>query len=121
MTAYNDNGTPVATQVLNVGGHAKMVNLPENMPFTEDISAATYLAYSSDRNIVGFQFNGSGDLTMLDVLPTLAATGRAGETSRPPLAAIIAGLMTRKKDPGSRMMKAYPLSSSGNDIRNDFP
>ena len=27
LTAYNDNGTAVATQVLPVGGHAKVVNL----------------------------------------------------------------------------------------------
>ena len=62
LTAYNDNGTAVATQVLSVGGHAKVVNLAEAI-FSQDISSATYIAYSSDRNVVGFQLNGSSDGT----------------------------------------------------------
>ena len=70
LTAYNDNGTVVATQVLTVGGHAKVVNLAEVI-FSQDISGATYIAYSSDRNVVGFQLNGSSDGTMLDGLPGL--------------------------------------------------
>ncbi len=37
LTAYNDNGTVVATQVLPVGGHAKVVNNPETI-FSQDIS-----------------------------------------------------------------------------------
>jgi hypothetical protein len=68
LTAYNDNGTPVATRTLTVGGHAKAVNLAEAI-FSEDISGATYIAYSSDRRVVGFQLNGSADWTMLDGLP----------------------------------------------------
>ena len=73
LTAYNDNGTAVATQVLPVGGHAKVVNLAEAI-FSQDISGATYIAYSSDRNVVGFQLNGSSDGTMLDGLPALGGT-----------------------------------------------
>ena len=68
LTAYNDTGTAVATQVLPVGGHAKVVNLAEAI-FSQDISSATYIAYSSDRNVVGFQLNGSSDGMMLDGLP----------------------------------------------------
>ena len=48
----------VATQVLPVAGHAKVVNNPE-LIFSQDISNATYIAYSSDRNVVGFQLNGA--------------------------------------------------------------
>jgi hypothetical protein len=70
LTAYNDNGTAVATEVLPVGGHAKVVDNPEAI-FTQDISGATYIAYSSDKNVVGFQLNGSLDWTMLDGLPGL--------------------------------------------------
>ena len=70
LTAYDDNGSVVATQVLPVGGHAKVVNLAETI-FSQDISSATYIAYSSDRNVVGFQLNGSADGTMLDGLPGL--------------------------------------------------
>jgi hypothetical protein len=72
LTAYNDNGTAVATQVLPVGGHAKVVNNPEAI-FSQNISGATYIAYSSDKNVVGFQLNGSSDGMgmMLDGLPGL--------------------------------------------------
>ncbi|MCX5825953.1 MAG: hypothetical protein NTY86_21385, partial [Deltaproteobacteria bacterium] len=73
LTAYTDNGTAVATQVLPVGGHAKVVNLAEDI-FSQDIRSATYIAYSSDRNVVGFQLNGTSDGTMLDGLPGLAGT-----------------------------------------------
>ena len=73
LTAYNDNGTPVATKVLPVGGHAKVANRAETF-FSQDISGATYIAYSSNRNVVGFQLNGSSDGTMLDGLPGLAGT-----------------------------------------------
>jgi hypothetical protein len=72
LTAYNDNGYPVATQVIPVGGYAKVVNLAETI-FSQDISSATYIAYSSSLsdNLVGFQLNGSTDGTMLDGLTTL--------------------------------------------------
>jgi hypothetical protein len=68
LTAYNDNGAAVATVALPVAGHAKVVKPAEDI-FTHDISDATYIAYSSDRNVVGFQLNGSSDGTMLDGLP----------------------------------------------------
>jgi hypothetical protein len=73
LTAYTDNGTAVATQVLPVGGHAKVAKIAEAI-FSQDISGATYIAYSSDRNVVGFQLNGSSDGMMLDGLPGLAGT-----------------------------------------------
>ncbi|MCX5824124.1 MAG: hypothetical protein NTY86_11655, partial [Deltaproteobacteria bacterium] len=73
LTAYNDNGTVVATQSLSVPAHAKVVNNPEWI-FSQDISSATYIAYSSDRNVVGFQLNGSSDWMMLDGLPGLTGT-----------------------------------------------
>jgi hypothetical protein len=71
LTAYRDDGTPVAAQVLPVSGHAKVVDLAENIFFPQDIGGATYIAYSSDRNVVGFQLNGSADGMMLDGLPAL--------------------------------------------------
>jgi hypothetical protein len=70
LTAYDDNGGVVATRVLPVDAYAKVVNMAEAI-FTQDISGATYIAYSSDRNVVGFQLNGSSDGTMLDGLPGL--------------------------------------------------
>jgi hypothetical protein len=73
LTAYNENGEVVAIQALSVGGYAKVVNMAEAI-FSQDISGATYIAYSSDRNIVGFQLNGTSDGMMLDGLPGLAGT-----------------------------------------------
>ena len=70
LTAYNDSGAVVATQGLTVGGHAKVVDTAETI-FSQDISGATYIGYTSDRNVVGFQLNGSSDGTMLDGLPAL--------------------------------------------------
>ena len=73
LTAYNDNGAALATRVLSVGAYAKEVYFAEEM-FTESISNATYIAYSADSHVVGFQLNGSGDGTMLDGLPILSGT-----------------------------------------------
>jgi hypothetical protein len=70
LTAYNDAGTVVATQPLSIGGHAKIVDQIQNI-FSGDISLATYIVYASDRNVAGFQLNGSADGTMLDGLPAL--------------------------------------------------
>jgi hypothetical protein len=69
LTAYYDNGGVAATQVLTVGGHAKVVNVAEAIFPQQNINGATYIAYSSDRNVVGFQLNASSDGTMLDGLP----------------------------------------------------
>ena len=73
LIAYNDAGTVVATQALPVGGHTKVVKLAEEI-FSQSISGATYIAYSSDKNVVGFQLNGSSDGMMLDGLPALGGT-----------------------------------------------
>ena len=79
LTAYRDDGTVVATQALPVGGYAKVVNNPEKI-FTQDIGSATYIAYTSDRNIIGFQLNASADGTMLDALPGLPAAASGEPT-----------------------------------------
>ena len=50
-------------------GHAKTVTLAQN--FFADIGNATYIAFTSNRNVVGFQLNGSNDGRMLDGLPAL--------------------------------------------------
>ena len=71
LSAYAASGAVVATEVMNVGGNGKVVGLAEDI-FTQDISTATYIGYSSDREVVGFQLNGSTDGMMLDGLPALA-------------------------------------------------
>jgi hypothetical protein len=70
LTAYNDSGSVVANWAIAVGGHAKVVNYAEVL-FSQDLSGATYFTYSSDRNVVGFQLNGTSDGMMLDGLPAL--------------------------------------------------
>ncbi len=73
LTAYRDDGSVAATKLLPpVGGHAKVLNSPELIFAPQDISSASYIAYSSDRNIVGFQLNGTPSGPMLDALPALA-------------------------------------------------
>jgi len=73
LTAYNDNGGTIATSTINVGGHAKVVNVAENIFAQQNISSATYITYTSNRNVVGFQLNGSSDGKTLDGLPALKA------------------------------------------------
>ena len=68
LTAYDDSGNPKAVQAILLPAHAKEVNTVEAI-FSQDISSATYIAYSSNQNVVGFQLNGSADGTMLDGLP----------------------------------------------------
>jgi hypothetical protein len=68
LTAYADSGAVVATEVMTVAANAKMVDTPSNI-FSEDVSTATYIAFSSDREVVGFQLNGSSGGMMLDGLP----------------------------------------------------
>ena len=73
LTAYNDSGTAIATDTISVGGHAKVVNMVERIFEPQSINNATYVTFVSDKNVVGFQLNGSSDGKMLDGLPALKA------------------------------------------------
>jgi len=68
LTAYDDSGAVIATEEINLNAHEKVVDRAENI-FTEGISFATYIAYSSNKEVVGFQLNTSSDFMMLDGLP----------------------------------------------------
>lgn len=68
LTAYDDNGTQITMEPIALASHAKIVGIADNL-FSNDISAATYITYSSDHEVVGFQLNGSSDNMMLDGLP----------------------------------------------------
>ena len=72
LTAYDNNGNAIATETIALAGHAKMVDTAANL-FSppQDISNATYITYSSDLDLVGFQLNVSSDAMMLDGLPAL--------------------------------------------------
>ncbi|MCK4534458.1 MAG: hypothetical protein KAT81_02935 [Syntrophobacterales bacterium] len=67
LTAYNDSGAVITTNVISLAAHEKVVNTEENI-FTGDISNATYVTYSSNKEVVGFQLNASSDGMMLDTL-----------------------------------------------------
>jgi len=71
LNAYNDIGAVVATKALNLNAYEKVVNIPEEIFTGTDISSATYITYSSDRQVVGFQLNASSDGMMLDALPAI--------------------------------------------------
>ena len=87
LTAYDDNGAVLTTETIPVGGHAKVVS-PAEAIFSQDISGATYITYSSDRDVVGFQLNGSSDGTMLDGLPAPPLTAPAVDTTPPIVSAV---------------------------------
>jgi hypothetical protein len=70
LTAYADTGTQVATAPLSLAPNQKLFDEAQDF-FPQDISNATYLAYSSDRNLVAYQLNTSSDTTLLDGLPGL--------------------------------------------------
>ena len=70
LTAYDDSGAVIATETVNLDAREKILGIPESI-FTGDISSATYIGYSSDRETVGFQLNASSDGMMLDALPGL--------------------------------------------------
>ena len=67
LKAYDDDGCLVAVKSLQLKAFQKQVDTADNF-FSEDISEATYIAYSAEEEIVGFQLNGTGD-SMLDALP----------------------------------------------------
>ena len=68
MSAYDDSGTLIASKALDLAAHEKVIGLAPEL-FTNDIGNATYIAFSSSGNVVGFQLNGSSDGMMLDGLP----------------------------------------------------
>ncbi|MBN2033247.1 MAG: putative metal-binding motif-containing protein [Deltaproteobacteria bacterium] len=74
LTAYQDDGDRVATVVNILAPCEKVVGSPENI-FAQAIPAATYIKYSSDREIVGFQINTSEEGMMLDALPGIHSGG----------------------------------------------
>ena len=70
LTAVDDSGATIATQILNLPANGKEVALAEDF-FSSSISSATHITFSSDGEVVGFQLNGSSDEMMLDGLPGL--------------------------------------------------
>ena len=69
LSAYAEDGSVVAITPISLAAHAKVVDLPANLFSGQDIGSATYIRFSSDKQVVGFQLNGSFDNMMLDALP----------------------------------------------------
>jgi hypothetical protein len=70
LTAYGDDGIIVAEKTLHMAAYEKKVGEAQDL-FDQDISGATYMAFSSDNEIVGFQINVSIDEGRADALPNL--------------------------------------------------
>ncbi len=71
MTAYDDSGAVIATETIDLDAHEKALNTAEGIFAGDDISNATYITYSSDTEVIGFQLNASSDGMMLDALPVM--------------------------------------------------
>lgn len=70
LAAYTDAGVEVAGQDLELGPYQKQVAMAPEL-FSEKIGEASYIQYRSDRQVVGFQLNGTDDGIFLDGLPGL--------------------------------------------------
>ena len=68
LTAYDDAGYTIETNTIILDSYKKFVSTAEDIFPGQDISDATYISYSSDRDIVAFQLNGTYDGMMLDGL-----------------------------------------------------
>ena len=56
----------------NLNAHEKLVGVAEDLCPGINLNTATYISFSADRNVAGFQLNGSGNM-MLDALPAQPA------------------------------------------------
>jgi hypothetical protein len=68
LKMYDDDGFVISEKPIALDGYEKMVGNPEDI-FSGPITAGTYLGFVSDKDVVGFQLNGSADGMMLDGLP----------------------------------------------------
>jgi len=66
LTAYSDNGAPVAIEPMEVFAGAKVVKTAEALFAPQSIGGASYISFSSDQGVVGFFLNGSTDNSKLD-------------------------------------------------------
>jgi hypothetical protein len=71
LKAYNDAGNVLGTGAKILNPHAKWVGVVESLFTGVNLNTATYLSFSADRNVAGFQLNNSSSDTMLDALPAL--------------------------------------------------
>ncbi|HID97324.1 MAG TPA: rhodanese-like domain-containing protein [Thermodesulfobacteriaceae bacterium] len=74
FSAFNDSGGIIAEETVSIAPFSRYADMPGNV-FTGDISEATYILFSADREMAGFQLNGSFDGMMLDGIPLLDYRG----------------------------------------------
>ena len=74
LFAYDDDGDLQGINSMVLSSHEKRVDVAESL-FTTDIDDATYIRYSSDENVVGFQINGSNDPFLADAMEALPSSG----------------------------------------------
>jgi len=80
LEARDNSGNIIATQNLSLQPKAKQVKIAESF-FSSSIASASYIRFTSDQNIVGFQLNGSTDGTMLDAIPALGSSANYGTST----------------------------------------
>jgi hypothetical protein len=68
LILYDNDGFAIAEKDIVLGGHEKLVDNPRDI-FAGPINTGTYIKFSANRDVVGFQLNGSSDGMMLDALP----------------------------------------------------
>ena len=71
LSAYNNNNALIATTTMEVGPYAKVVKLAEAIFAPQDITNATFITFSADRQVVGFQLNGAQNNELLDGLSAM--------------------------------------------------
>lgn len=71
LRAYDDWGAELASVSVRLPAKARIAGTPEAL-FGGMLPAATHFRFRSDRVVIAFALNGSGDETMLDGLPALA-------------------------------------------------
>lgn len=70
LEAVTNNGQTVATGGAVLEAHTKLVGLAGNF-FPAGLGSASYLRFTANGKVAGFQMNGSADETMLDAIPAL--------------------------------------------------
>ncbi|QTA80406.1 Rhodanese-like domain-containing protein [Desulfonema limicola] len=69
LTAHDNNGNIIASENIVLKSYEKRVQMAEDFFTKENIDAAAYIRFSSDKQTAAFQLNGSSDGMMLDGLP----------------------------------------------------
>lgn len=70
LTAYDDQGETVATTEISIESRSQYPDFADAF-FGTDISSATHVRYTSDKNVIAFQVDASADNMMLDGLGSL--------------------------------------------------